>query len=472
MSSDGTGQGLAASRGAELARGLSPRHIQLIALGSAIGVGLFLGSAQAINRAGPALLIAYALGGAAVFMVARALGELLLYRPVTGSVATYADEFLGPWAGFLTGWSFWLLYLVVGVAEITAVGIYVQYWFPSVPQWMPALATLAVLTAANLMAVRIFGELEFWFALIKVIAVIALILFSIAILAFGVGGSLGGSASISNLWTHGGLLPHGLAGLAMALPIATFAFGGIELIGVTAGEARDPERTLPRAVNGVLYRILIFYIGAIAAILTLVPWDELPTSASPFVLVFDHFGIPAAATVVNLVVITAAASACNSGVFSTGRMLHTLARAGQAPHALAGLNRQRVPSAAVLASVALMLGGVVLNYLVPQRVFVYVVSVALSVQLWIWGSIILAHLGYRKAVLSGAARPSTYRMPGAPYTSYLTLLFLLLVAGLLVLDPQTRIALYVAPVWFAGLTIGFLAWRGRARGLAAAPEYD
>lgn len=445
-----------------LARGLGNRQIQLIALGSAIGVGLFLGSGQAIHRAGPGLLVAYALAGCAVFLVARALGEMLLYRPVSGSFAVFAEEFIGPWAGFTTGWSFWFLYLVVGIAEITAVGIYVQYWFPDVPQWLPALATLILLTAVNLLAVGVFGEFEFWFALVKVVTVVALILFSLAALLFGVGGAIGRSASLSNLWTHGGFLPHGLVGLLLTLPIATFAFGGVELIGMTAGEARDPERTLPRAIDGVLYRILIFYIGAMAAIMSLVPWDELSPSASPFVLVFDHFGIPAAATVVNFVVITAAASACNSGVFSTGRMLHTLAQTRRAPRLFGRVNRRQVPATAVVASAGLMLAGVVLNYLIPKQVFVYVISVALTVQLWIWGAIVAAHLGYRKAVSQGQAPASGYRMPGAPYANWFALGFFLLVAVLLAFDAETRIALYVAPAWFAMVAVGYAASNGRA----------
>lgn len=295
----------------------------------------------------------------------------------------------------------------------------------------------------------VFGEFEFWFALIKVVTVVALILFGLAALLFGLGGEVGRAASLSNLWTHGGFLPHGLAGVVLTLPIATFAFGGVELIGMTAGEARDPARTLPRAINAVVYRILVFYIGAMTAIMSLVAWDQLPSNASPFVLVFDHFGVPAAATVVNFVVITAAASACNSGVFSTGRMLHTLAHAGQAPRLFGRVSRQQVPAAAIAASAGLMLAGVVLNYVAPQRVFVYVISVALAIQLWVWGTIVAAHLGYRRAVQQGRAPASAYRMPGAPYTNYATLAFFALVAVLLAFDAETRIGLYVAPAWFA-----------------------
>jgi amino acid transporter, AAT family len=440
----------------DFVRGLKDRHIQLIALGGAIGVGLFLGSAKAIQSTGPGILLAYAIGGLMIFFIARALGELLLYRPVAGSFATYAEEFIGPWAGFVTGWSYWFLWVVVGIAEITAVGIYVQYWFPAVPQWIPGLITLMVLFGINLIAVKVFGEFEFWFALIKVVTIVALIAFGIFILVFGFG-EMGASASITNLWAHGGFLPHGVTGVILALPIATFAFGGVELIGITAGEAENPERTLPHAINQVINRILIFYVGALAVIMSLVAWNQLSPSSSPFVMVFDHIGIPAAAGIINFVVITAAASACNSGIFSTGRMLYTLAQFKQAPRVFGRVSRRHVPAAGITASVALMLVGVLLNYLMPGEVFGYVISVVLVVQLWTWAMIVLAHIGYRKAVRAGRARAVSFRMPGAPYTNWLVLGFLLLVAVLLGFDDGTRVALFVAPVWFAILAVGYLA---------------
>ncbi|HYG88537.1 MAG TPA: amino acid permease [Azospirillum sp.] len=446
----------------DFVRGLKNRHIQLIALGGAIGVGLFLGSAKAIQSTGPGLLVAYAISGLMIFFIARALGELLLYRPVSGSFATYAEEFLGPWAGFVTGWSYWFLWVVVGIAEITAVGIYVQYWFPDVPQWIPALVTVMVLYGVNMIAVKVFGEFEFWFALIKVVTIVALILFGLAILVFGIG-DFGSTASVSNLWSNGGFLPHGVAGVVLTLPIATFAFGGVELIGITAGEAENPGRTLPRAINQVVNRILVFYIGALAVIMSLVAWNQLATDASPFVMVFDRIGIPAAAGIINFVVITAAASACNSGIFSTGRMLHTLAQSGQAPAVFGTVSRRHVPAAGITASVALMLIGVLLNYLMPEQVFGYVISVVLVVQLWTWGMIILAHLGYRRSVRAGQAPAVAFRMPGAPFTSWLVLGFLVLVAVLLAFDAGTRIALYVGPLWFAILAVGYLASRSRAQ---------
>jgi len=445
----------------DLHRALKNRHIQMIAIGGAIGVGLFLGSAQAIHKAGPGLVVSYAVGGVVIFFIMRALGELLLYRPVSGSFATYADEFVGPWAGFMTGWSYWFMWVVVGMAELTAVGVYVHWWFPGIPQWVPALIALGLLYSANLIAVRLFGELEFWFAMIKVVTIVAMIVIGLAVILFKTG-DLGQTASFSNLWTHGGFFPMGILGVVLALQMVMFAYQGVELVGVTAGEADNPEKVLPDAINKVIYRILIFYIGTLLIIMSLVAWDQLSPSVSPFVFVFEKIGIPAAAGIVNFVVITAAASSCNSGVFSTGRMLYTLAKVGQAPRAFGKVSSQRVPAAAITASAALMLIGVALNYIVPERVFAYVTSISLVGSLWTWALIAISHLGYRKAVAAGEARPVVFRMPGSPYTNWFVVAFLVLVAIFLSLDASTRVALYVAPVWFIILGIGYQVAKRRA----------
>ena len=440
--------------GGDLARRLKSRHIHMIAIGGAIGVGLFLGSGKAIAKAGPGLLLSYAIGGIAIFFIMRALGELLLHKPVAGSFATYAEEFVGPFAGFATGWSYWFMWVVIGMAEITAVGVYVHYWLPDVPQWIPALATLAVLTLVNIVAVRLFGELEFWFALIKVVTIVALILGGLAVIVFGIG-DLGQGASVSNLWSHGGFLPFGVLGAVLALQMVMFAYQGVELIGVTAGEAEDPAKVLPRATNSIIWRILIFYLGALAVIMSLLPWTQLDPNASPFVFVFDKLGLSAAADVINLVVITAAASSCNSGLFSNGRMLFTLARAGQAPRAFGRVSRNHVPVAGIAASAAVMLIGVGLNYVVPEEAFIWVTSISLVGSLWTWGIIMIAHLGYRRAVAEGRSAAVAFRMPGAPVANWAVVAFLVLVAGFLGFDPSTRVALYVAPVWFALLIVGY-----------------
>jgi len=438
-----------------LARNLRERHIQLIALGGTIGVGLFLGSAKSIRHAGPGLLLAYAVGGVMVFFIMRALGELLTYRPVAGSFAVYADEFCGPFAGFATGWSYWFMWVVTAMAELTAIGIYVRYWFPAVPQWLPALVALVALYGANQLAVRVFGELEFWFALIKVVTIVGLIVGGLFVIFFHVG-DLGATASFTNLWSHGGFLPFGILGVLLTLQMVTFAYQGVELIGVTAGEAENPEVVLPKATNGITYRILIFYIGALLVIMSLVPWTELSPDMSPFVFVFDKMRVPAAATIINLVVITAATSSCNSGIFSTGRMLFSLAQRGQAPRALAHLSAHRVPAKGINVSATVMLVAVALNYAVPEKAFVYVTSIATIGTLWTWGIIMVAHRNYRRAVAAGSALAAPFRMPGAPYANWLVIVFLLAVTAMLGLDDDTRVALYVAPVWFGLLGLGYL----------------
>ena len=444
-----------------LARNLRNRHIQLIAIGGTIGVGLFLGSAKAIHNAGPGLLLAYAAGGVAIFFIMRALGELLTYRPVAGSFATYAEEFCGPLAGFVTGWSYWFMWVVTVMAEITAIGIYVNFWLPQVPQWIPSLIALLVLYGTNLLAVRVFGELEFWFALIKVVTIVGLILAGLFVILFHVG-ALGPTAGFSNLWSRGGFLPAGFIAVLLALQIVMFAYEGVELIGVTAGEAENPAVVLPRATNGIIARILIFYLGALFIIMSLVPWNELDPRMSPFVFVFGQLGLPGAGTIINLVVITAAASSCNSGLFSTGRMLWTLGQRGQAPRAFGALNSRQVPAAGIHASAAVMLIGVALNYLVPERVFTIVTSIALIGTLWTWGVILVAHANYRRAVAAGRVRAAPFRMPGAPFANWIVLAFLVLVAVLLWARPDTRVALYVAPFWFGFLAVAYARLQARA----------
>jgi len=470
-----TGSGLSqiqTSDQTKLTRGLKSRHVELIALGGAIGVGLFLGSAKAIQNAGPGLILGYAIGGLVIFFIMRALGELLLHRPVAGSFVVYTDEFIGPFAGFATGWSYWFTWVVTGMAELTAIGVYVGYWLPDLPQWISVLTALILLYGANMLAVRVFGEMEFWFALIKIAMIVMLIVGGLAVILFHVG-DLGATAGFSNLWSHGGLLPFGVLGVLLTFQMVMYGFQGVELIGVTAGEAEKPEVVLPRATNSIVYRILIFYIGALIVIMSLVPWTEIDPRTSPFVLVFDRMGIPGAADIVNLVVITAAMSSSNSGLFSTGRMLHALSQMKQAPSAFGAINRRHLPAFAITVSAALMLVGVVLNYLVPDQVFIWVTSIALIGTLWTWAIIMLAHSGYKKAVHEGRAQIVSFKMPGAPLANWLVVGFLIVVAALLSIDPGTRVALYVAPIWFGLLGVAYVRMKPRPRqdaGFAAGPS--
>jgi AAT family amino acid transporter len=391
----------------------------------------------------------------------RALGELLAHRPVAGSFAEYAREFIGPFAAFVTGWTYWIMWVVTGMAEITAAGVYVQYWWPGIPQWVTALVVLVALFAANLVSVKVFGEVEFWFSMIKITAIVGMILVGIGVITLGVGDAAD-TATVTHLWADGGFAPNGVGETLLALQIVMFAFLGVELVGVTAGEADDPGRVLPRAVNTIPLRIGLFYVGALLVILVLVPWTEFHAGRSPFVLVFDRVGIPAAAAIVNFVVLTAALSSCNSGLYSTGRMLRALSDRGQAPPALGGLNSRKVPALGICASAVVMAAGVVVNALAPEKAFVYITSVATVGALWTWGVIVVCQMRRRRLADAGRLPASTFRMPGAPWTGYLVLAFLSVVLVLLAFSADTRVALYVAPFWAAFLVAAYAPAR-RAR---------
>jgi amino acid transporter, AAT family len=442
----------------QLQRGLEERHITLMSLGAAIGVGLFLGSATAIKLAGPGIILGYAFAGMIMFFIMRALGEMAIQKPVAGSFSQYARDYLGALPGFLTGWNYWFLWVVTCMAEITAAGIYMEYWFPSVPRWIWALAALVIMAAVNFMNVKAYGELEFWFALIKIVTIVFMIVSGIAMIAFGIGNG-GIATGISNLWENGGILPNGITGVLMSLQMVMFAFLGIEMIGITAGEVKNPEKTLARAIDTVFWRILIFYVGALFVIMSIYPWTEIGAQGSPFVLTFDKLGIPAAAGIINFVVLTAALSSCNGGIFSTARMLFNLAENDEAPKGLGKLNKNGVPSAAVLVTAGALLVGVVLNYLVPAKVFTWVTAISTFGAIWTWSMILLSQIKYRKSLTPTQLRGLKYKMPLFPFTSYFSLAFLLLVVGLMAFFPDTRIALIVGPLWL-GILVAFYYGKG------------
>jgi amino acid transporter, AAT family len=338
------------------------------------------------------------------------------------------------------------------MAEITAVGVYMKFWFPNLPQWLPALAALAIMTAVNMVAVKFYGEFEFWFALIKVVTIIAMLVIGTLMIVFGVfhGGQ---PIGFSNLWSHGGFFAKGLTGPIMAMVMVSFAYLGIELIGVTAGEAQNPEKVIPSAIDKVLWRILVFYIGALTVIMSIFPWTEIGTSGSPFVLVFSGIGIKSAAGIINFVVLTAAMSSCNSGIFSTGRMLYNLSLQGEAPKSFAKLSSWQVPTNAIKVSAAFMLVGVLLNYVLPEKVFTYVTSVATFAAIWTWAIIIISQLNFRKSLSQEQIKELKYPMFAFPIANYIALIFLLFVIIIMGFDPDTRIALIVGPIWLAILTI-------------------
>ncbi|MEH7468360.1 amino acid permease, partial [Priestia megaterium] len=357
----------------ELKRGLESRHIQMIALGGTIGVGLFMGSASTIQWTGPSVLLAYAICGMFIFFIMRAMGEMLYMEPSTGSFATFGHKYIHPLAGYMAAWSNWFQFVIVGMSEIIAVGAYMHYWFPHLPAWVPGIIAMLILGTANLVSVKSFGEFEFWFAMIKIVTIILMIIAGLGLIFFGFGNG-GDAIGLSNLWAHGGFFAGGWSGFFFALSLVIAAYQGVELIGITAGEAKDPKKTLRNAIQSIIWRILIFYIGAIFVIVTVYPWNELDSLGSPFVSTFAKVGVTAAAGIINFVVITAAMSGCNSGIFSAGRMLYTLGVNGQAPKFFTKISRNGVPIYSTLAVMIGLVIGVVLNYIAPPNVFVYVYS--------------------------------------------------------------------------------------------------
>ena len=284
----------------EMQRGLKPRHVEMIALGGTIGVGLFMGSANTIMMAGPAVLLCYALTGVVMFFIMRIMGEMLYQEPVTGSFATYGHKYISPYVGYLTAWSYWFMWVVIGLSEITAVGIYVHYWFPDIPQWISAFVGMLIVAIANLAAVKYYGEFEFWFAFIKVTTIVVMLFVGAAVIIFGFGNE-GVPVGIDNLWVNGGFMPNGFGGMLAAMCVVAAAFQGVELVGITAGEAQEPKETLRKATKSIVWRILIFYIGSIFIILCIYPWNQVSFIGSPFVMTFGKVGITAAAGLINFV---------------------------------------------------------------------------------------------------------------------------------------------------------------------------
>ena len=448
-----------------LKRGLKNRHIQLIALGGAIGTGLFLGSAGVLKSAGPSMILGYAIAGFIAFLIMRQLGEMIVEEPVAGSFSHFAHKYWGGYAGFLAGWNYWVLYVLVGMAELTAVGKYIQFWWPEVPTWVSAVVFFVAVNLINTLNVKFFGETEFWFAIIKVVAIIGMIVLGCYLLFSGTGGP---QASISNLWDHGGFFPNGGMGLLMAMAFIMFSFGGLELVGITAAEASEPRKVIPKAINQVVYRILIFYVGALTVLLSLYPWDQLlqtlgasgdAYSGSPFVQIFSLIGNDTAAHILNFVVLTAALSVYNSGVYCNSRMLFGLAEQGDAPKALMKLNKQGVPLRALGISALVTLLCVVINYVAPKDALVLLFALVVASLMINWALISLTHIKFRKAMGEQGVVPS-FKTFWFPFSNYLCLAFMLVIVGVMLAIPDMRPSVYAMPVWVGIL---FLAYWLRSR---------
>jgi aromatic amino acid transport protein AroP len=433
----------------QLKRGLKSRHIQLIALGGAIGTGLFLGIAQTIQMAGPAVLLGYGIAGIVAFLIMRQLAELVVEEPVAGSVSYFANKYGGHMAGFISGWNYWVMYILVSMAELSAVGIYVQFWFPGMPAWESALIFFLIINSFSLLNVKAFGELEFWFAVIKVVAVIGMILFGSYLL---ISGTAGPEAGVANLWRHGGFFPNGVQGLVMAMAVIMFSFGGLELIGITAAEADNPSRSIPRATNQALWRVLIFYIGALFILLSLFPWTKVVQGGSPFVLIFAALNSTAVATALNIVVLTAALSVYNSAVYANTRMLFGLAEQGNAPRALMKLTKNGVPLAALGVSAVATGICIAVNYFLPAEAFGMMMGLATSGLIINWATISIVHLRFRAAK---AGTRTGFPSPFYPFANYLCLAFLAGITVVMYLIPGMRISVYLIPVWLLALCVGY-----------------
>ncbi len=418
-------------------RSLGVRQMRLLALGSTIGVGLFLGSASAIKMAGPSILLAYLVAGVMTFFILRALGEMATYHPVTGSFAAYASYFVSPFLGYLVGWGYWFYWTIIAIAEVTAVGIYMQYWFPGSGQWIWAFGAIAVMGTVNLFNARVFGEFEFWFSLIKVATILIMIALGFFVILFGFPGEWK-PTGIGNLTQIGGFFPAGISGCLLSMQMVVYAYVGVEMIGIAAGEAEDPQTTIPMAINSFVWRIIIFYVGALFVILAIFPWDRIGVDGSPFVQVFQRMGLDKAAGVINFVVVTAALSSCNGGIFSSGRILHTMANAGQAPAWFAHISPNGIPIRAMLVTTVFLFLGAGLNYFTPKEAFEYLTAAVTFIGILIWLTILYTHVRFRRQLGErGEALPS-FQSPFWPLSSLVAAAFLIGVIAILFSVPDTR----------------------------------
>ncbi|MCI6410418.1 amino acid permease [Schaalia hyovaginalis] len=445
-----------------LKRNLTNRHVQLIAIGGAIGTGLFMGSGKTIATSGPSVLLVYVIIGAVLFLFMRTMGELLLSDERYTTFADIARDLIGPWAGFVTGWTYWMCWVVTGVADMVAITGYVRFWWPNTPAWIPILAMTLLLFSLNAMTVKAFGETEFWFALVKIIAILALVAVGIAMVALGTVDDQGSAAAVANLWSHGGFFPTGFTGFLGGFQIALFAFVGIELVGTTVAETADPEKTLPKAINSIPVRIMLFYVAALAAIMMVTPWDQVDPERSPFVTMFSMTGLGAAATIVNLVVLTSAASSANSGIYSTSRMLFGLAKRGDAPKIFSRLSKRHVPRNALFLSCVLLLSAIILMASGDSisAAFTLVTSMSATLFMGVWVVIVVSYLLFlkRRPELHEA---STFTAPGGALAAWTVLVFMAAMLVVLALFPDTRAGLLTSLIWIVFIVAAALVHRHR-----------
>jgi amino acid transporter, AAT family len=455
---------LLASQEAGLARQLSTRQMTMIAIGGAIGTGLFLGSGLAVREAGPAVILSYLLGACIALLLVGALAEMAVAHPAAGSFGVYAELYLSRWAGFAVRYTYWAAQSIAIGGEATAVGIYCGWWWPQVPQWVWIVGFSAALLYVNARSVGAFGEFEYWFALIKVVAILMFIAFGAWLLS-GLGG--GGPVPGSHFTSDGGFFPLGMAGVWRALCFVIFSYIGSEIVAVTAGEARDPATAVPRAMRSMLGRLTLFYVGAITVLVGVVPWNRIgggggSITASPFVTVFQWVGFPAATNAMNFVVVTAALSSMNTNLYLATRMIFSLARGGYAPAALGRVNARGAPIPALLVTAAGLAVATVVNLLSPDRAYVLLFGVALFGGLFVWLMVFLTHLRFRPAWERSGGAPLPVRMIGYPYTSLAGAALLVAILVTTWWVPGMRPTLLAGLPWLGVVTIGYWIWGRRA----------
>ena len=447
---------------------LKPRQLQMIAIGGAIGTGLFLGAGGRLHNAGPGLFLVYLICGGFVFLILRALGELVLHRPSSGSFVSYAREFLGEKAAYVAGWMYFLNWAMTSIVDSTAIATYFHYWkaFDAIPQWLIALVALAIVMGMNLISVTLFGELEFWAALIKVVALVTFLVVGTVFLAgrFKVDGQTTGFSVIADT---GGLFPTGLLPLVVVTSGVVFAYAAVELVGTAAGETAEPHKIMPRAINSVIFRIALFYVGSLVLLGLLLPYTAYKAGESPFVTFFSKIGFEGAGTLMNVVVLTAAFSSLNAGLYSTGRILRSMAMNGSAPKFTGVMSKRGVPYGGICLTASIGLLGVVLNGIVPAQAFEIVLNMAALGIIASWATIVICQLQlFRWSQRGEIARPA-FRMWGAPYTGYATLVFLAAVLVLMAFDkPVGTWTVATLVIIIPALILGWYAARGRVLEIA------
>ena len=428
----------------KLKRSMTAGQMEMISLGGAIGVGLFMGSTSTIKWTGPSVLLAYMFVGLILYIVMRALGEMLYVSPGTGSFADYAAEYISPLAGYLAEWANVFQYIVVGISEVVAATEYLKFWWPEVSVFWSGIIIIAFLLLANLASAKAYGTLEFWFAMIKVVTIVIMIILGLLVILLGVGNH-GKPIGFSNLWSHGGFFTGGVKGFFFSMAIIAGSYEGIELIGISAGEVANPQEAIVKSVKSVLWRILIFYVGAIFVIVTIYPWNQLSNIGSPFVETFTKVGITAAAGIINFVVLTAALSGANSGIYSSSRMLFKLAHEGEAPNTFGKLSKRIVPDRAIVGITSGILIGFILNLIMSTmnksmgELFVVVYSSSVLPGMVAWFVILIAELKFRKNN-SHLMAEHPFKLPLYPYSNYFAFAMLLVIVVFMFINPETRIS--------------------------------